>query len=419
MKGRKGSSAGSGKRRVEPVQKKTKMASDVEVLTPEAVNTSQPIFKRVKEAIVSLAGEIKAANKKSESGGKLGGSVSLMQDSTKEYLYLTSGYIHRAINQEANGIVRNGYTITPEKSSDQKAIDLLMENVSFDTMLYDFIVNSRVYGASYLEPFDGPDGIALAEIPPSEMDFKRDTEDNILYDNDGFIAGFEQKRNNEVIAEWDLGEIGMLKFITLGGSDVGISSIQAALQPATQAGLIRSTSAEAFSRALNVMHVSIEGATADDILEVSDALGQNFTSESAYVTSDRYNISSLGNATSTINVSSYIEPNIAEIAAAYSMPIELISATATFRIDDFEPRYNEWLQSLKVKQKVVADVFEKQIFPTFCDGKVTMKFNDPEPISKSTLLNNIAFATQSQVFTADQAKQALISTDIFPEGVFE
>jgi hypothetical protein len=191
------------------------------------------------------------------------------------------------------------------------------------------------------------------------------------------------------------------------------------MQPATQAGLIRSTSAEAFSRSLNVMHVSIDGASADDILLVSDELSQNFTSESAYVTSERYNIKSLGNATSSINVASYLEPNIAEIAAAYSMPIELVSATATFRIDDFEPRYNEWLQSLKVKQKIVADVFEKQIFPTFCEGKVTMKFNDPEPLSKSTLLNNIGFATQSDVFTPEIAKNALIQSEVFPSEIFE
>jgi hypothetical protein len=423
MKGRKGISAGSSSQKAEP-KKLSRLAApkpkEVELLTPEAVETSEPTFARIKEAVVSLAGQIKGAGKKkSDSAGKLTGTVNLMKDSTKEYMYLVNGHVHRAINESTNGIIRNGYTITPEKASDQKAIDQLMENVSFDTLLHDFVLDAYVYGASYLEPFDGPDGLCLAEIPPAEMDFQRDSENNIMYDKDGFLVGYVQTRGSEEVAKWDANEIGMLKFLSLGGSDVGISSIQAAVHPATQAGLIRSTSAEAFSRSLNVMHVSIDGASADDILLVSDELSQNFTSESAYVTSERYNIKSLGNATSSINVASYLEPNIAEIAAAYSMPIELVSATATFRIDDFEPRYNEWLQSLKVKQKIVADVFEKQIFPTFCEGKVTMKFNDPEPLSKSTLLNNIGFATQSDVFTPEIAKNALIQSEVFPSEIFE
>lgn len=401
MKGRKGSAAGG-------------RISD----RPPAIK-EMSLGEKLQTAAVNLASQIKGTKRKTVAGGDLTGSVSLMADTTKEYLYLSSGHLHRAINETTNGIIRNGYTVIPENKSDQEGIDQLMNNTPFDTLMHSWILNAHIYGMSYIEPYDGENGVTAAEIPPTEMKFKTDASNDILYTKDGTLEGYEQERDGKVVAEWEATEIAALKFLSLGGSDVGISSLQAALHPATQAGLIRSTSAEAFSRSLNVVHVAIEDATAEDIIDVSDALSQDFTSESAYVTSNRYSLSSVGNASASINVAQYLEPNIAEIAAAYSMPIELISATATFRIDDFAPRYEEWLQSLKVKQKLVADVLEKQLFSTFCEEPVEIKFNDPSPINKTALLNNIGFATQSKVFTEAEAKKAIQDADIFGEEVFK
>lgn len=372
----------------------------------------------IKDAVtMRLAEMINGTKRQGTPGGSLSTVTPYLTPSTAEYFYLNSGHIHRAINTRVNGLLRNGFVVNAENSGDQSDLDEMIQAIPFDSIVSNWTRNAEIYGNSYLEPYDGKDGIEIVEIPPSEMEYQKDTAGKILY-KDGFPQGFVQKRDGADIATWDLEEIAHLKFIAIGGSDVGISSIQAAVSPATQAGLIRSKSAEAFSRALNVIQVSIDTGSADDILEVSDALSDDFTSQSAYVTNERYTIKSVGNASSAIDVSKYIEPNIAEIAAAFDMPIEMVSATATLRIDEFAARYTEWLQSLRMRQQVLADTLEKQIFERIVENPVKVIFNDPAPLNTNEFIKAIGFAKQAEALTTEQVAKALVSKHVFDATVF-
>lgn len=362
---------------------------------------------------ISLARQISGTKQKAP-GAQLTRKISLLNADTCEYLVLSNALIGRGIEQTSTAIVRNGFEVITETEKDANSVKMFRENSRFDDKLLNIVRNTVTYGNGYFELYDDDKlGVMCAELPPGEMDFLRDNQGNINYDKNGNPEGYVQKRGGKEVASWKSDLIAHCKFMTLGTSDLGISMLQSLVYPSTEYGMIRANSAESFIRSLNVVQIQIDGATPEDIEEVSYQLADNFSAETVYVTSKRYDMNSVSNVGNNVKITDFIEPSIAEIAAGFLMPIELLAATQYHKGDDFQPRYLEWLASIKSKQNTLARMLEKEVFGKFLDNPCKVKFNNPEAMDTNVLIGNIGFAVQSGAISEAQAQEILNRNQVF------
>lgn len=324
-----------------------------------------------------------------------------------EFLVYSNSYVRRGVRKTANAVMRNGYSITPELSGDKELIEQLAAASNLTLLIRKMVVDTCIYGKSFVEmAVDKNLGNIIKLLPPSEIDYIRDESNQIIY-KDGHPKGYVQKRNNENVAEWSYDQIAELRFIEIGGVDIGISMLQPLVQPCTEYGLTRANLADGFIRSLNVVHVKATGATQEELDDISVDMSRQFTAETAYVTSDRIAMDVINANSSPVHPSEYMEPTIGEIAAAFDMPIELIAPTINFKLADFDKRNAEWLETIKDLQTDIASLFEQRIFPAFTENPIKMEFNSPMTISISELVTAIGFAVQSNAMTAEVAQKII------------
>ncbi len=330
-----------------------------------------------------------------------------------EFLVYSNSYVRRGVRKTANAIVRNGYNITPAVAGDKDMIEQLSSASNLTSLIYNMAVDTCIYGKSFVEMAVDKDlGNIIKLLPPNEIDYIRDESNKIVY-KDGRLKGYVQKRDNEEIATWTPNQIAELRFIEWGGVDIGISMLQPLVQPCTEYGLTRANLADGFIRSLNVVHVKAQGATREELDTISDDMTRQFTAETAYVTSERVDMDVINANSSPVHPSEYMEPAIGEIAAAFDMPIELIAPTMNFKLNDFDKRNAEWLETIKDLQNAIAVLFERQIFPAFTENSVQMDFNSPLTISISDLVTAIGFAVQSQAMTPEMAQKIITDHPAF------
>jgi len=275
-----------------------------------------------------------------------------------EYLYLTKGNIARGVDTEAGAIIRNGVEIIASNPTDQKRLDNILQKNDFDIFIEDVARYTSLYGTQFVEVHDSPngDGVQFTILPQPEMDYLRDGNWFIKYNKDGTPAGYTQKNegympqnedtttynNGMFAAVWDNDDakrVVEFKYKTLSGAIEGISTIQNCVPSAIEYGFLRGSLSDSFVRNLPVMHVTVNGATVDDLEEATDAVSDKFTARTVYVTSERYTMESK-EPRNVVNPKSYIEPSLSEIAACFHMPIEMIAATDDLKStgNDFEDR---------------------------------------------------------------------------------
>lgn len=324
-----------------------------------------------------------------------------------EFLVYSNSYVRRGVEKTANAIVRNGYTITPESSGDKDMIEQFASVNSLTQLIINITRNTCIYGNNYLELALHKDfGPYLTILPPPEIDYIRDSNNKVIY-KDGKPSGYTQKRGNDIVATWAPSQIAHLRFLEYGALDIGLSMLQPLIQPCTEYGLTRANLADGFIRSLNVVHVKATGATQEELDDISVDMSRQFTAETAYVTSDRIGMDVINANSSPVHPSEYMEPAIAEIAAAFDMPVELIAPTANFKLNDFDKRNAEWLETIKDRQNAIATMFETQVFPAFTDNPVKMEFNSPMTVNISDLVTSIGFAVQSQAMTPERAQEII------------
>lgn len=324
-----------------------------------------------------------------------------------EFLVYSNSYVRRGVRKTANAIVRNGYDITPSAAGDKDLLEQLSANSNLTELIYNMAVDTCIYGKCFVEMATDKDiGNVINLLPTPEIDYQRDENNKIIYKN-GRPKGYVQKRGTDIVAEWAPTQIAELKFIKYGGSDIGLSMLQPLVQPCTEYGLTRANLADGFIRSLNVVHVKATGATREELDDISEDMTRQFTAETAYVTSERIDMDVINANSSPVHPSEYMEPAIAEVAAAFDMPIELIAPTINFKLTDFDKRNAEWLESIKDLQNLISSLFERYIFPAFTDNPVSVNFNSPMTISISDLVTAIGFAVQSNAMKPEVAQKIM------------
>lgn len=353
--------------------------------------------------------------RRSVSGAEKSTTLKPIDAKTAEFLVWSNSYIARAVESTASEIARNGYVITPSDSGDKDLIARFASRNNLTNNITNLARDACMYGNAYREIASDRDGTPLlTTLPPGEIDYIRDNSDKIVYKNN-IPVGYNQKRDNKVIAEWKNNQIAHLKFIEYGGIDFGVSKLQTLVQPALEYGQIRNNVADAFIRMLNVVHIKASGATAEELEIISADMSKQITSETAYVTSDRIGMDIINANSSPVHPSEYIEPMIAEVAAAFDMPIEFVAPTMNFKLDDFDGRKDKWLSTIVDRQNDIASMFETQIFPAITDNPVEIKFNKPGHVSITDLITSIGFAVQSQAMTPERAQQIIDTHPVFEE----
>lgn len=327
------------------------------------------------------------------------------------FLYLSNGFIRRGVNQTYNAIFRNGYEIIASSKTDQRKIDEFMLRTRMRQRLKRTAFNTILVGYQCWELYNDKKGVSFDLIPPEETDFQRDSQKLVLFDDSGNPKGYVQKRDGKEIATLDAKVVPHFRFDYLNNADLGISMLQATTQPATEYGFIRKNISDAFIRSLPVMHMVIEDGTPEDIEEVANSLAEQFTAETVYVTSERYSLNPKS-AHVNIDIFNYTEPLIADIAACFNMPIELIGGTRYLNTDDFPARYIEWTETIKDLQENIAMVLEYDVFPYLVSKPVKVKFKNPAAISPEALLAQVGFATQSEVIDPKTASKIVESQNI-------
>jgi hypothetical protein len=131
------------------------------------------------------------------------------------------------------------------------------------------------------------------------------------------------------------------------------------------------------------------------------------------VTSERFTIEDKASRSFQIDPNKFIEPTVAEIAACFHMPIEMISATEGLKSQDFIDRYNEWIEYIKIKQKIIASILEREVFGNMFRDPIKVHFNSPVTINPNDLIKNVGFAVQSGAISVEIAYEILIKNQVF------
>ena len=401
--------------------KKITTTTDPPCAPPDNTTYYSNYFKSLNTKVnttVSLADKKLKGTKKTTPGRVYKGTTEFLSPDNAEYLYLTNGYIARGLDTESDAIVRNGFSIKPNKSSDQKAIDEILRINDFALICRDVNRFMGLYRQPMMEMYVDPETKIwkFVLLPPTEMDYQRDKSNKIVYDKDtGEPAGYVQKRDGKEIAVWtgdDAKRIVVFKDRTLGGYTEGIPGIQTILYAATEYGHIRASISDSFIRSLPVTHVVVDGMSLDDAAEATAAFGQKFTARSTYVTSERFSMNNTC-PSNDIDVFKFIEPTLSEIAACFHMPIEMLGATQYLKGDDFNDRYAEWIEHIKMKQKLIASIFERKVFNVLFPDGVTVKFNNPATLDTNDLIKNTAYAMQAGAIDSDMALEILVKNNVF------
>lgn len=352
---------------------------------------------------VYLSTEIKATSRKSKPV-EFKGDVT--QPDVMRFLYRTNGYVKRGVDTTVNAILRSGYEIIPATSRDQKIIDKFTYENNFEELMYDTAFNAVMHGYQGWELFDDKEkGIMAALIPIDEMDYQRDAQGTVLFDKYGKPKGYVQKRDGKDIGKWDRQFIPHFFLNRTMPTELGTSMLEPVILPAKEIGYIRNNIGDSFIRSLPVVHMIVEGGTGEDIEDVSNSLGTQFTAETVYVTSERYQINTESTTSYNIEIFNFTEPLISEIASCFQMPVELLAPTKHMKSDDFPERYIEWIEVIKGMQRKFANTLERDVFNLMTKKPVEVKFNNPAAISPDTMLNRIGFAKQSEAIDEEKARE--------------
>ena len=371
-----------------------------------------------KDTTVSLAEKKLTGARKTTPGRVYKGTAEFTSPDNTEYLYLTNSYVARGQDTESEAIVRNGYSVTPNKSSDQKVIDEILKVNDLALLVRDINTFMGLYSKPMMEMYVDKKTKTwkFVLLPPTEMDYLRDKSNKILYDSEtGEPQGYVQKRDGKDIATWtgeDARRIIVFKDRVLGGYIEGIPGLQSVLYPAIEYGHIRSAISDSFIRSLPVCQIIVDGASPEDISEVTAAVGTKFTSKTVYITSERFSMNNEG-PSNDIDVFKFIEPTLSEIAACFHMPIEMLGATQYLKGDDFNDRYAEWIEHIKMKQKLIASILERKVFNQIFPDGVTIKFNNPATLDTNDLITSVGFAVQSHAIDSDMALEILARNQVF------
>ena len=275
-----------------------------------------------------------------------------------------------------------------------------------------------------IELFMGSDdaGVLTSLVPPKEAAYKTDVSGNILYDNDGLAEGYNLTRDGKEIAEWDADTIANVRFETISGAETGISILQPAIYPVTEYGIIRGNIADSFIRGLPVTQIVVSNGTSEDMAEISGQLARQFTAESVYVTSDRFDMKNIAAGVSSVmDVANFIEPSLSDIAACFYMPVEMIANTKNIGLDSdvFLRVYDEWIQTIREKQATLAHILETEVYDRVTAEPVEVKFNNPQQMSPLALIKNVGYAVQSGAITEKQAQNILTKAQVFGVDIDE
>jgi hypothetical protein len=391
-----------------------KRASD----TSEVISSDIKLSKCIKGVETKLSRN-KTGKRKETPGRIYDGFTQFIDYEQAEYLYLSNGFVARGVDTEAAAIIRNGIQIVPDNKADQKELDKILQENDIEKLVFDIARNISLYGRQWLEIYDDPtaDTVKFTLLPISEMDYLRDKMYFVLFDRKtGEPAGYAQWRYGQVIAKWEGKEaqrITEFKYKTLSGTVEGIPTIQNVLLPSVEYGFIRSSLSDSFIRTLPVAHIAVEGATPEDIEEVTTAIADKFTARTVYVTSERFTIEDKSGRSFQIDPAKFVEPLVSEIAACFHMPIEMIAPTENLKGTDFEERYAEWIEFIKVKQKLLGSILEKKVFSRIFKDPVKVHFNSPVINNPNDLIKNVGFAVQSGAIGIDVAYEILIKNQVF------
>lgn len=371
----------------------------------------------IADLVVELSEQKLSGTKKNTPGRKYNGTADFLTADNAEYLYLTNSYVARGIDTESEAIIRNGWSVTANNSADQEVIDLILKSNNCATLNKDINAYIELYGQPMMEMYADRklQTTRFDLLPVTEMDYLRNASQEILFDQYGEPQGFTQKRNGQTIAEWkgnDARRIIVFKYRTISGIYTGIPGIQTLLYPAVEYGNIRASIADSFIRSLPVGHFTATDASEEQLSSISDMVSDKFTARTVYVTDERLNIKNIG-VTNDIDVFKFIEPTLSDIAACFHMPIEMLGATEFLKGDDFLDRYSEWIEHIKMKQQVIASIWERKVFNVLFEDGVTVKFNSPASIKASELITNVSYAVQSNAITSEQAFDILNRNQIF------
>jgi len=91
----------------------------------------------------------------------------------------------------------------------------------------------------------------------------------------------------------------------------------------------------------------------------------------------------------------------------------MLGATQYLKGDDFNDRYAEWIEHIKMKQKLIASIFERKVFNVLFPDGVTVKFNNPATLDTNDLIKNTAYAMQAGAIDSDMALEILVKNNVF------
>lgn len=350
------------------------------------------------EAFRQNPGSYKLLNPDFESNGYI------PEKSYFRLMALLNPLAHRICDYERISLLQNGYEIITTDQMDAERVKIFCDVNRFHTILSSTLYNQSVYGGQAWQIYNNPDKLTasacpfkISLLPEENMRPIQDEQGKIVWDKD-HLKGYEVTENEQVKQQFKYENVVyFMRDVGTLGSYTGISALQRIIPAIQILESVKIQTPNIIDRALPTRHITMAETSKQGLDETLAEISANTKYPSISVTSDKVKEEVLTASTAQFDLSKYLDPMRAEIAASQGYPIEQVVATVDLKTatNDFKQRIQEGMKGIKERQKVYAETLTEFFTRWICVNPVEFKFNDPTTIDIDQKVKNIGFLKQN------------------------
>ena len=321
-------------------------------------------------------------------------------------MYMVNPVAKRPVDAQATAILSNGYEIITQNPMDAEKVKNFITYSNFEGLLHSALKDDACMGDALWQVFANTDKetselcpIMVAPIMTESFRPIQNEQNEIIWDKNK-LKGFEVlDKNGQVAATFPLKKVVYFATSTPAGSPVGVSNLLTVISNIQQLEKVKNNTITLIDRALPTRQIIRTGASPEELQATYNQVTSNAFLPAISVTSELVEEKVHVASTAQFDISKYLDQLRAEVAAAYSMPIEMLLNTATLKspTNDFNQRYQGWMQYIRILQRIIALTLKVQLFDRWiCSEPVEVRFNDPAFLDIPSLMKNMGYLSQNK-----------------------
>ena len=373
---------------------------------------------------VNLSGKSKSIAAKSRVAFDFDNDLNSIKDPDSkqlQFVYLNYPLANQGVNVISYECVARGFQIVHESEEVVKETEKFLDDVNYSQKLGDLIVNTLVFGDGFFEIVVDEDNKTISDLvllDSTVVDFKRDVNGNIIFDDEGNIKGYIQKAGGrlEDNIEFSPNEIAHFVFFSLRGRRKGISHLMPILRSVVHAMNVETSVAQAIYRHGFAQYDIAVGnefkrPSTAQIDDVASAV-EDLQARNEYVHSDDIKVSIL-EAKNTRNYDKYADAFIRNIVSGMGVPEPLLLGTgesSNKATADVQSRH--FRSMIEMLQNKISSVVEDKIFSKLAELKgwteiPKIEWNEVLPEEESAKVARVASLVQVGIVSIPEAREML------------